>query len=321
MQFLYTQNAINILTILSFKGFGNAWVAKNIKGNEKKEEIIKKINKNSHEEITLYDFNAQKEDIEKELKNLNGFCDGITALGDEDFPICNGNINPGDMPVCLFYKGDINLLSYQNTKPKITVIGLLTPDERIIRVEKDVVKKFIQKDAIILSGLANGCDSIAHKQALDSNGKTVAILPSPLNDILPKSNIQLASEILEQDGLLITEYYKKITDRYQLSQRYIKRDRLQALFSDTVVLTASYSKDDKDDSGKKLDSGSRHAMEFAKKCNIQRAVIYNQSCENDKMFNLNREIIEHDNEVITIENNIALDKIFSSNKKQMSLFA
>jgi homoserine O-acetyltransferase len=54
--------------------------------------------------------------------------------------------------------------------------------------------------------LAFGCDSISHQQALDSNGKTVAILPSPLNNILPARNKGLAFQIVEEGGLLVTEY-------------------------------------------------------------------------------------------------------------------
>lgn len=88
-------------------------------------------------------------------------------------------------------------------------------------------------------------------------------MSSTLDNILPKENRDLASEIVRnKNGLLISEYYKEVENNYELIDRYIKRG-LQALFSDMVILTASYSEKDSK-KNKKKDSGSRHAMGKAK---------------------------------------------------------
>lgn len=115
-------------------------------------------------------------------------------------------------------------------------------------------------------------------------------MSSTLDNILPKENRELASEIVRnKNGLLISEYYKEVENNYELIDRYIKRG-LQALFSDMVILTASYSEKDSK-KNKKKDSGSRHAMGKAKDYGIKRAVMYDEAIFDDEKFNLNRELI------------------------------
>jgi DNA processing protein len=178
----------------------------------------------------------------------------------------------------------------------IAVIGLLTPDEHTEAAESEVVSKLVNCGATIVSGLALGCDTVAHRQALRSEGKTVAIIPSPLNEILPSANKELAEEIVKKNGLLITEYYEKAKSKMELSGRYQERDRLQALFSDCVILTASYAKNDLG-----FDSGSRLAMEYATNYSIPRAVMYDsvRDGENPK-YHLNRQLISEQVGIVVI---------------------
>ena len=61
-------------------------------------------------------------------------------------------------------------------------------------------------DRAIISGLALGCDKIAHETTIEENKITIAVLPSGLNNITPPSHIKLAEKIIETDGCLLTEY-------------------------------------------------------------------------------------------------------------------
>jgi len=326
----YTENAINILATKTFMGIGRAWVVKNLNGNESIEKIIQLLNNKSKQpdKITFDDFENRRERIIEQLNNFGESCDGLIAIGDENFPKYRGNVKQSEQPIFLFYKGHIDLLNIDNHN--ISVIGLLTPDEAIAIRERKLVKKLIQQNINIVSGLALGCDSIAHQEALNGS-KTIAILPSPLNNILPSSNKGLAYEIVDQGGLLVTEYYEDFKSKMELSSRYKERDRLQALFCDTIIVVASYSKNSANIwkiYDKKLDSGARLAMEYAKNYNIPRAIMYNENYDiNNPMFDLNRQLIKEDKSV-TILTRKNIDKIIdninriktTSNNSQSSLF-
>ncbi|RRD70053.1 DNA-processing protein DprA [Tannerella forsythia] len=317
----YSDNALNILTAKFYKGIGNAWISKNLKGYESIETIVSYLNKTIKGGTTSVDeFVSLKNKFEKILvdKFDNELCDGVVALGDKDFPQHRGNVKESERPNFLYYKGNIDLLSIYNKN--ITVIGLLNPKGNIEERERNIVKQFVKNDATIVSGLAFGCDSISHQQALDSNGKTVAILPSPLSSIMPAKNKGLAFQIVEEGGLLVTEYGNDFKNQMELSSRYKERDRLQALFCDTIVLTASYAQNSAERwkmFGQKLDSGARLAMGYAKDYGIPRAVMYDEHIDNNNpMFDLNRDIIKEQKDItiLTKENYIeTVEKIM--NKK------
>ena len=318
----YTENAVNILTVKSYKGVGRAWIVKNIKGNESVEVIVSLLNeKTKQNNITVDDFESEKTIIKEKLTVFGDCCDGLLAIGDNDFPTYRGEVKASEQPVYLFYKGNANLLDIDNNN--IAVIGLLNPDKEIVAREKKIVELVVKKDITIVSGLAFGCDSIAHQQAI-IGGKTIAILPSPLNDILPAKNRGLAYEIVDQGGLLVTEYYENFKSKMELSSRYKERDRLQALFSDTIILAASYAQDSAERwnmHDKKLDSGARLAMEYAKNYNIPRAVMYNEDTDVDNpMFDLNRQLIMEDKDIVILTKNNLSKIIDCINENKINKF-
>jgi DNA processing protein len=310
----YTDNAINIITTKTYKGIGRAWIIKNLKGNESVDKIVSLINSKSKQEesITFDDFEFNKNQIINQIEIFEESCDGIVAIGDKNFPKYRGNVKESERPIFLFYKGDLSLINFENNN--VTVIGLLNPDETIESREQKIVSEIIKKEITIVSGLAFGCDSIAHKQAL-IGGKTVAFLPSPLYKIMPAKNKSLAFEIVEEGGLLVSEYLDEHKSAMDLSSRYKDRDRLQALYCDTIILAASYAQDSAERwklFGQKLDSGARLAMEFAKDYNIPRAVMYDQKFDaNNPMFDLNRELI-NDGKSVTVLTQRSLEEIINN---------
>jgi DNA processing protein len=300
----YTKNSLNILTAKSYKNIGNAWIVQNLKGNESTETIVSLLNNKIKGEPTSFEeFENLKNNFEKIIdEKFKDCCDGFVAWGDPNFPQYRGSVKDSEKPVFLYYKGDIGLLSVDNKK--ITVIGLLNPEGSIEERERKIVADFVKSGSTIVSGLAFGCDSISHQQALDSNGKTVAILPSPLNNIMPSRNKGLAYQIVEEGGLLVSEYGSEYKSQMELNSRYQERDRLQALFCDTIILAASYAKNSADRwklYGQKLDSGARLAMGYAKNYGITRAVMYDEEIDrNNPMFDLNRDLIIEQSDIIII---------------------
>ena len=210
--------------------------------------------------------------------------DGAVCCFDEDFPVVNVNAPNGDRPYLLFYKGDLSLLNDLNRN--VAVIGYTTPTDEQIARESKIVEQLVNHNQHIVSGLAKGCDGIAHTVCMDCGGKTIAILPSPLNSIFPAAHRDMAQRIVKTGGLIITEYYDEPHSRHEAINRFVERDRLQALFAKTVILIASYE-------GRDGDSGSRHAMAKANKYGHMACVMYNATTDGTaRDMKLNRSLLE-----------------------------
>lgn len=222
----------------------------------------------------------------KELLKLCYSADGFVCYFDRNFPQINPTVKIAEKPFLLFYKGDISLLNDLNRN--VAVIGVLNPDESILSREKRAVRLLVEKGMNIVSGLAKGCDAAAHIACLEAYGKTIAILPSTLAQIQPAENRQLAQDIVENGGLLVTEYFLPAKDKFSAKKRYIDRDRLQAMFAKAIVLSASYNQ-------KALgDCGSKHAMSKAGDYSLYRTIIYNHETDYDNVvFGLNKEYYEN----------------------------
>ena len=210
--------------------------------------------------------------------------DGAVCCFDEDFPVVNVNAPNGDRPYLLFYKGDLSLLN--NLNRNVAVIGYTTPTDEQIARESKIVEQLVYHNQHIVSGLAKGCDGIAHTICMDCGGKTIAILPSSLNSIFPAAHRDMAQRIVETGGLIITEYYDEPHSRHEAINRFVERDRLQALFAKAVILIASYE-------GRDGDSGSRHAMAKANKYGHMACVMYNAATDGTaRDMKLNRSLLE-----------------------------
>lgn len=210
--------------------------------------------------------------------------DGAVCCFDTEFPVVNVNAPNGDRPYLLFYKGDLSLLNDLNRN--VAVIGYTTPTDEQIARESKIVEQLVYHNQHIVSGLAKGCDGIAHTICMDCGGKTIAILPSPLNSIFPAAHRDMAQRIVETGGLIITEYYDEPHSRHEAINRFVERNRLQALFAKAVILIASYE-------GRDGDSGSRHAMAKANKYGHMACVMYNAVTDGTaRDMKLNRSLLE-----------------------------
>ena len=225
--------------------------------------------KSFYNEDYINTFPCDLQAAEQELKDK-----GINVISvfDENFPSINIKLKKSEKPFFFAYKGDITLLN--NADKNVAVIGVLTPTNKIVEREEKVVKSLTKKGYNIVSGLAKGCDTVAHSESVKNNAKTIAFLPSTIENIYPKENLGLANKIVENGGLIISEYVNEPKNKYENVKRFIERDRLQALYSKAVVLIASYRKGEGD-------SGSRHAFEKAKEYGKKRLVMFRESDSND----------------------------------------
>ncbi|MDP2642417.1 MAG: DNA-processing protein DprA [Candidatus Peregrinibacteria bacterium] len=118
-------------------------------------------------------------------------------------------------PQQLFYQGDLGILD----RTCIAVVGTRRCTEYGKMMTEKIVEELSHYEVTIVSGLAKGIDTIAHKSAIKNNLKTVAVLPSGLVDVYPPENKNLAQEISEK-GLLISEYEENSRpSKYTFPQR------------------------------------------------------------------------------------------------------
>jgi DNA processing protein len=125
-------------------------------------------------------------------------------------------------PSMLFCKGNLDLL---NSFKMIAVIGSRDTTEMGLRVARKISNSFSKRNYIIVSGLALGIDSAAHLGAIDNKEKTIAVLPSDLKDIYPNANNSLANSIIENNGLLVSEYP---IGSPLLKSNFVNRNRIQS---------------------------------------------------------------------------------------------
>lgn len=105
-------------------------------------------------------------------------------------------------PKEIYAMGNINLLN----KNSIAIVGARDCNIYGIEQTKRFASYLSQNDICIVSGLARGIDSIAHQYSMDKMGKTIAVIASGFNNIYPKENKDLFNKILENDGLIISEW-------------------------------------------------------------------------------------------------------------------
>lgn len=215
-----------VLSLLNIKGWGpnkvHAFIAK---CNFDYNLALEKINELKNEEQSQFYANiTTSERIIKDNYDCNV---GIITLLDSRFPA--KLYDSTEKCVLLYYKGNINLLN----RPSITIIGTRYPSDFFINKGKDIVNKVATKHYVVVSGLAIGCDYIAHKSCLEAQGYTIAVLPSPCDNPQPASNSKLADAIVANGGLLISEYgHDSIVSKYN----YPQRDRIQSLLSSTTIV-------------------------------------------------------------------------------------
>lgn len=258
------KDILNLLTIQKIKGFGQSRIKSFYLQGMSDEQIIHCTN--------FPNFTLLRQETMRELTVLEGY--GIKAISYLDEPLRD----IPDAPMVLFCKGDISLLGRDVFK--VAVIGTRDITPEIEDKERRIVRE-ISRHAVTVSGLALGCDAIAHEETIRSGGRTIAILPSSIQTIKPATNHRLAQEILGTGGLLVSEYMFNATDTFEIKHRYIERDKLQPLFSNGVVLCTS-----------KAGGGSRIAIGHASTMNRPVCALTFPALATDQRYELNRKLIE-----------------------------
>ena len=156
----------------------------------------------------------------------------IKQINSRDIYFSDNLLEIDNCPQNLYYVGNINIL---NTKA-ISIVGKRNASAKGKYYAYLLAKKYASQGFTIVSGLAKGIDQFAHIGALAAKGKTIAVLGNGLSKIYPEENTQLAKEIIENKGLIITEY--KINDKIK-PENFPTRNRIiSGLSIATIIIEA-----------------------------------------------------------------------------------
>lgn len=147
-------------------------------------------------------------------------------------------------PSVIYTKGDVSL----NSEPMVAVVGSRDATPYGLEMTRRLSYDLASAGVTVVSGLARGIDTAAHKAALEAGGRTVAILGSGLDKVYPQRNIGIAQKFAER-GALLTEYPPGVS---ALPQHFPRRNRVisgickgvlvvEAAFKSGAMLTVSWA--------------------------------------------------------------------------------
>ena len=201
---------------------------------------IKNINSNTKKNIVKYKSCQYLEEIKEKLTKNNI---GYVTIDSNKYPNKLKNIhNP---PYVLFYKGNIDILNDMS----IAVVGSRKPTPYGVWASKNLSEQLSNININIVSGLAIGVDYYSHIGCIKGKSKTIAVLGSSVDRPYPKQNEHLAKYILDDGGLIISEYY---LDTQVSPGNFPMRNRIISGVSDGVLVIEAGEK-----------SGSLITVDFA----------------------------------------------------------
>lgn len=150
------------------------------------------------------------------------------TIFDDDYPKSLKQIY--DPPIVLYFKGEFDsadekAIAIVGTR-KMTGYGKLVTDE--------FTTKLVEAGLVIVSGLARGVDSEAHRIAIENGGRTIAVLGGGLNEIYPPENRGLADKIIDGHGVVVSEFPP---DYPSLAGNFPARNRIISGLSLAVLVT------------------------------------------------------------------------------------
>jgi DNA processing protein len=148
-------------------------------------------------------------------------------LTSDEYPVLLKQIE--DPPTILYIKGDLSVLKSTST---VAVMGTREPTTHGVRTAQEIAALYAQRGYVIVSGLARGIDTAAHQSTIAAHGKTIAVLPTPLDKVYPSENGKLAEEIAEKAGTQVSELPLGTVSS---EEAFVQRDRLQSGLSLAVI--------------------------------------------------------------------------------------
>ncbi|MDJ1497650.1 DNA-processing protein DprA [Cytophagaceae bacterium DM2B3-1] len=185
-------------------------------------------------------------------------------------------------PEILFCEGDINLLL---EGIRVSVVGSRDVSPAGIVRAQSLTRALVKHEITVVSGLAEGVDTIAHRTSIENGGKTIAVLGTPLSQVYPKSNTDLL-ESIKANHLAISQF----PENYPFQKKnFPVRNRTMALISDATIIIEA-----------KENSGTRHQGWEALR--LGRTVYLLENVVQDKANTWAQEMLNYGAQILTREN-------------------
>ncbi len=151
----------------------------------------------------------------------------IIKQSDNDYPEKLRKIKnpPKELWIC----GNKEILK----KPIIAIVGSRKCSEYRRKYAREFARVLSKNGICIISGLAIGIDTIVHESSMNELGKTIAVIASGFNKIMPAENRELADEIIEKGGAVINEVGTYLAEN---AENYPKRNRILVGLSDAIIV-------------------------------------------------------------------------------------
>lgn len=197
--------------------------------------------------------------VDDELEAADRVGAALVTVLDDSYP-ANLRLIP-NLPPFLFYRGEIA----ESDARSVAVVGTRQPSEEGTRRARRMASALAQRGVTVLSGLARGVDTAAHRAALDAGGRTVAVVGTGITKTYPAENVALAEEIVERGALVSQFWPTRAPGRDTFPRRNVV---MSGLGQGTVVIEASKT------SGAKMQA--RLALEHGKMVFLVRSLVADQ---------------------------------------------
>lgn len=243
--------------------------------------ILKEKLQNKFEKLKIdSNTNINLEKFAKQIQNHNL---KFLIYSDEDYPVQFKILS--DPPIAFYYKGDLEVMK---TQKKLTVVGSRSFSSYAEYILNNALPPILSPQLCVVSGLALGIDALAHELCLknkNKGAKMIGITGSGLdyNSFYPQKNIDLATQIIEQGGLVLSEYPPGVGG---MAWNFPARNRLLASLGNcTWVVQAS------------LKSGSLLTASIA--LELGKSVATSPADVRDKSFEGNLELMKNGAVIVT----------------------
>lgn len=206
---------------------------------------------------------VEQGDLERHVELIERYeANGISCLTvlDETYPQNLRKIY--NKPPFLFVKGQLS----NDDRRAIAIVGTRKASPEGIRRADKLARELAYRGVTVLSGLALGIDTAAHRATLEAGGRTVAVIGTGIDRIYPKENAQLAERIVES-GALVSQFWPDAPPtRYSFPMRNVV---MSGMSIGSVVIEASYT------SGAKMQA--RLAHEHGKRLFLIRSLVMQEA--------------------------------------------